>query len=216
MAHCIGPFAKRCKRVSKLNPRSRSTLTDSDLTRDLGFLDRIASGDEAAHGQLYDVHAPVVYGLALRLTSDTSEAEDVVTGVFRTVWEQPLDARTHGVTVRAWLIALCRRIAAERPRQPRLVVGSGSGRAAASAAREAREVVLALPTTEDMIRREHVQTALHDLPESEAAALDLVCFDGLSVYDAAQRLGVPSHSARALINAAMVSLRLALGPVSTP
>jgi RNA polymerase sigma-70 factor (ECF subfamily) len=194
-------------------------VTDSvspDLTRDLALLDRIADGDDVAQGLLYDVHAPLVYGLALRLTGDASEAEDVVTGVFRTVWQQPLEARTLGVGARAWLIALCRRIAAERPRQPRLVVGSGSGRATGGAARESREVVLTLPTAEDVVRREHVQTALHDLPESEATALDLVYFDGLSVYEAAQRLGIPSHSARALISAAMLSLRSKLRPAATP
>jgi RNA polymerase sigma-70 factor (ECF subfamily) len=190
-------------------------MTDSptpDLKRDADLLDRIAGGDDAALGALYDVHAPIVYGLALRLTGDVGEAEDVVTGVFRLVWQQPLDAGELGVSVRAWLIVLCRRVAAERPRQPRLVGKSATARSLPTAAREGHEIVLALPTVEDVLRREHVSAALAELPESERAALDLVFFDGLSVYDAAQRLGIPSHSARALIGYSMHLLRTTLRP----
>ncbi len=86
----------------------------------------------------------------------------------------------------------------------------------ARASRDGREMVLALPTVEDVVRREHVQAAMLDLQPSESSALDLVFFDGLSVYDAAQRLGIPSHSARALISSAMQNLRSTLRPVAIP
>jgi DNA-directed RNA polymerase specialized sigma24 family protein len=89
---------------------------------------------------------------------------------------------------------------------------SATARSLPTAAREGHEIVLALPTVEDVLRREHVSAALAELPESERAALDLVFFDGLSVYDAAQRLGIPSHSARALIGYSMHLLRTTLRP----
>jgi RNA polymerase sigma-70 factor (ECF subfamily) len=178
------------------------------------LLERITSGDDAALGVLYDAHAPVLFGLALRLTGDGQDAEDVVASVFRAVWQEPLETRGCGVTVRAWLVSLCRRIAGERPRQPRLVSSTNAGRSSSPATGEVAEYVLALPSAEDAVRRDRVNAAMEELRPEERQVLDLVYLDGLTVEDVAQRLALSSHSARQLVNSAMHALRLALRPAA--
>ena len=53
-----------------------------------GLLRRLARGEQAALGEIYDLYAGLVHGLALRVLRDASEAEDVVQEVFVQVWRQ--------------------------------------------------------------------------------------------------------------------------------
>src|ERR1700704_2359831 len=50
------------------------------------LLRRVARGDEAAFGKLYDLVAPRVYGLALRVLRDPAYAEEVAQEVLVEVW----------------------------------------------------------------------------------------------------------------------------------
>ncbi|MBV6522672.1 MAG: ECF RNA polymerase sigma factor SigL [Gemmatimonadaceae bacterium] len=189
-------------------------FTSGELERDAALLDRVENGEEAAHGLLYDRHAAVVYGYALRLTGDVDDAADLVCAVFRTVWQQPSGGRSAGLTVRAWLTGLCRQAANERPRQPRLMGGTGFARIGAFAG-DQNDCVLPLMSAEAVQRRDRVQTALGGLNELSAAALELVFFDGLSVLDAAQRMGIAPPTARALLSTAMHELRDSLRTMET-
>lgn len=189
-------------------PRLGARLVpDPHVTPEHQLLDRITAGDDAALGALYDVHAPVLYGFALRLTGDAAEADSVVTSVFRTVWQEPLNLRRCGVSMRAWLVGICRRAAGDRPRQPRLMSDAPPRASIVTGARDSADGVLALAGAQDILRRERVTAALEKLMPDERTALDLVYFDGLSIDDAAQRLAIPTPSARALVHSAMLTLR---------
>ena len=54
------------------DPHAHGEPTDVALVRD------VAAGSETALASLYDRHASLVFGAALRLTPDRSRAEDVV------------------------------------------------------------------------------------------------------------------------------------------
>ncbi|MFN7971930.1 MAG: sigma-70 family RNA polymerase sigma factor [Acidobacteriota bacterium] len=51
------------------------------VQRDRSLLRRLASGDVAALEQIYDAHADRLYRIALHVTRNRSDAEDVVQGV---------------------------------------------------------------------------------------------------------------------------------------
>ncbi|MFN8579852.1 MAG: sigma-70 family RNA polymerase sigma factor [Gemmatimonadaceae bacterium] len=176
------------------------------------LLDRITAGDDGALGQLYDAHAPVLYGLALRLTGDPGDASDLVASVFRRAWEDSMQMRSAGLSDRAWLVARCRQLAKERPRQPRLVPSPPSpSRALATGTGDGADV-LPLPPSGDIVRRDRVLSALDSLTISERQVLDLVYLDGFTVDDVAQRMTLSTHAARGLVNSAMDSLRRSLQP----
>ena len=50
---------------------------------------RMAGGDQAALGELYDQFGSFVFGLAARVIGDRHAAEDVTQDVFVTIWERP-------------------------------------------------------------------------------------------------------------------------------
>lgn len=54
---------------------------------DAELMARVAPKEESALAALYDRHAAKVYGLALRVTGDPREAEEVVQDVFLRLWQ---------------------------------------------------------------------------------------------------------------------------------
>lgn len=65
---------------------------------------RVAAGDLAALGVLYDRYGRLTYGLAHRLLGDQACAEDVVQDVFLTLWQDARSLAHGGPGVRAWLV----------------------------------------------------------------------------------------------------------------
>jgi RNA polymerase sigma-70 factor (ECF subfamily) len=73
----------------------------------------LAAGDEAALGEVYDAYAPLVFGLALRITRSREAAEDVTQEVFAFLWERPLAFDPVKGPLRSWLGTLAHRRAVE-------------------------------------------------------------------------------------------------------
>ena len=82
---------------------------------------RVAEGDERALTELYDSTSRIVYGLALRILGDSSNAEDVTLDVYLQVWRTAGTYDPERGRVSSWLITLTRSraIDALRSRQAR-------------------------------------------------------------------------------------------------
>lgn len=104
--------------------RSWDDVTDEQV------LAGVAAGDLEAVGVLYDRHAALVFGLAVRLTRDHAVAADVVQQVFVTVWLRADTFSADRGDVRGWLLDITRRCVAEvwraRP-ELRLAAASAPG-----------------------------------------------------------------------------------------
>jgi RNA polymerase sigma factor (sigma-70 family) len=81
--------------------------------RDEEFRLRLAAGDDAALGEVYDLFAPVVYGLAVRVTADAEAARDVTQEVFTELWCKPLAFDPQRGSLRTWLAMLAHRRAVD-------------------------------------------------------------------------------------------------------
>lgn len=77
-------------------------MLDSEL------IAKIARGQQASLGALYDLHGGLLHGILTRMLGDRQEAEDVLHEVFIEVWEHAGDYDPSRGSVRAWLVMRAR------------------------------------------------------------------------------------------------------------
>ena len=95
----------------------RSIDTGIPQPTDRELLARLHSRDTAAFALLYDRHAPMAFGAAIRLLGDPSTAEAAVEAIFLALWRGTPDIEAAHPPVRSWLLAQRIR-SARRPGSP--------------------------------------------------------------------------------------------------
>ena len=164
-------------------------------------LRRLTDGDQSALGELYDTHAALVNGLALRILRDPTDAEDVVQEVFVQVWRQADRFDPARGCFEAWLCTIARTRALDRLRRRMArredVVESAPGPTCGPSPVEALAV----------------RQALECLSADQRRALELAYYDGLTQSEIATRLAEPLGTIKTRIRTAMIRLRDVLGPV---
>jgi RNA polymerase sigma-70 factor (ECF subfamily) len=159
-------------------------------------LRRLAQGDASALAELYDRHAGLAFGLALRVLRDRTEAEDVVQEAFVQVWRQATRYDPARGTPEAWLCAIVRTRAIDRLRR-RL-----SRREQPEAPEPARAA--ATPDPEGTLA---VRKAMQILSPDQRRALELAYYEGLTQSEIARRLDEPLGTIKTRIRTAMIRLR---------
>jgi len=164
----------------------------------------MASGEQAALGELYDRFARVAYGLALRIVCDHGLAEDVVQEAFLSVWRAAGRFDRRQGSARSWLLMLVHRRALDLVRgNDRDRAGDDSDRAHTSRrnGRSASEAA-ALDT-----ERRTVEAALASLSTKERIVLELAYYGGYSQQEIAARLGLPIGTVKSQTSEALRRLR---------
>ena len=173
------------------------------------LVERVARGDEESLRALYDAVAPLVLGLASAILQDESEAEETLVDVFVQVWRQAERFDPARGSVVAWVAMLARTRAIDRRR------------------RRARDVVIALPATDDRLGRhtlrepgpdpaaafqgtqdrERMRRAVDSLPAEQRRAIEAAFYGGLSHTEVARALGEPLGTIKTRIRAGLAALR---------
>ena len=161
--------------------------------RDL--IDRARRGDSDAMHRLVDRYAQPLYGAAVYLTRNRSDAADAVQETLLAM-VRSIDRFRGESTFRTWLWAILIRQAARirRQRQPQSAMpeGASGGEAAAT----------------DL--RMDIHAALMRLPDDHRDVLMLREFQGLSYDEMARALGVPRGTIESRLNHAQAALRRGL------
>ncbi|WP_406861541.1 sigma-70 family RNA polymerase sigma factor [Streptomyces sp. HUAS MG47] len=97
---------------------------DTPPRRDRRMQQRLARGEAAALGELYDRYASLVHNLAHRVLDDDAAADRVTREVFGHVWEHPDAYDPKQGSLRAWLAHLTRRQAVQRLRETEAGAGT--------------------------------------------------------------------------------------------
>jgi len=161
---------------------------------------RLAAGDEQALSEVYDLYAPLVHGLARRVTGDQEAARDVTQEVFASLWERPLAFNPERGSLRGWIATLAHRRAVDwvrREARRRRPLPEPEPSAAESGADEpvlARELA------------SQVKEALNTLPAPLRDALELAFYRGLTYREVAVTLGIPEGTAKSRIRSALIQL----------
>lgn len=98
----------------KMDVEPPASDTDSQLK---ALLESIKSYDEAALAELYDLTVERVYSLAMVMTGNASDAEEVVGDVYLKVWQRATQYQAERGKVMTWLLVTCRSQALDLLRQ---------------------------------------------------------------------------------------------------
>jgi RNA polymerase sigma-70 factor, ECF subfamily len=170
---------------------SRTGEVGSDqATSDEPLIRAIAAGDRHAMHVLYVRHSVRAYRFVLRLTNDSSLAEDLVSEVFLDVWRgaEGFKAKSQ---VSTWMLAIARHkaLSALRPRSDEQLD-------------EDTAAVMADPTDDSETtannrdRSAIVQQCLSQLSALHREVLDLVYYHEKSVDEVAEIVGAPANTVK--------------------
>ena len=182
-----------------------------DRVVDRETVQRMAEGDAEALTTVYDRHIRSVFGLAMRVLENQSEAEDLVQEVFSQAWAQAKRYDATRGSVASWLLMIARSRAIDRLR---------SRRAKPDSAPFSHDTaVVDLP--EPALGAEHrvltaeaaarLRAALTVLPLTQRVAIELAYFEGLTQTEIAERLEQPLGTVKTRIRTGLLTLREALG-----
>jgi RNA polymerase sigma-70 factor (ECF subfamily) len=184
---------------------SRS-VQEPDSELEARLISRIADGDDAAFGLLYERFAASLYGMAFRMMNDAKEAEDVLQEGFTYIWRKAASYDSSRSTPFAWAVMIVRNKAIDRlrvrQRQERL-----HDRVNTEGAffQEKDENSADQPTLRE--RGALVRSALQQIPNEQRQALELSFFAGLTHEEIAERLATPLGTIKARIRRGLLRLR---------
>ncbi|MEU1461279.1 sigma-70 family RNA polymerase sigma factor [Streptomyces sp. NPDC005727] len=151
---------------------------------------RLARGEAAALGELYDRFASLVHSLAHRVLGDERAADGVTREVFAHVWEHPDSYDPKQGPLRSWVAQVTRRLAVQRLRATESAAlppgESGSPEELESLESKVRRASVAA-------RADYI---VHSMPAPLRAALELAYFQRRDYRQAAADLGVTEDEAR--------------------
>ncbi len=177
----------------------------SDDAEDEVLVAAMAAGDRAALATLYERHASLLLGLALRIVRERREAEDLLHDVFLEAWRTAKDFDPKRGRVRTWLAIRMRSRALDLQKSARVSRNTGDGG-------------LELLVDEgDAASPDHgrVRRALAELGTDQRRVLELAYFEGLSCTEIAERVAIPVGTVKSRIAAGLDRLRsglLSAGP----
>src|SRR3989449_5896300 len=166
---------------------------------------RLKAGDERALGELYDVLAPWVLGLAFRILQDVDEAEEVVGEVFVQVWRRIDQHDSRRGPLVPWILSIARNRSLDALRRRRRWWRKverwerARGAGGAEAGGPGGDVEPAPAPQEASVPgwpvHREVHAALEALPEEQRGVGLLASFEGLTHTEPGPRLGPPRVSA---------------------
>ncbi len=166
---------------------------------------QVAAGQIGGLETLYDRYHAMAYALALRITTETGLAEDVVQDSFLGVWRNAGRYAEAKGSVRGWLLAIVRHRAIDAIRRNHNGVALGD---------ESEEPLPAALTVPDIwsevagrLDAERVRGALVHLPPAQREAIELAYFDGLTQREISTRTGAPLGTVKSRMRLGLVALR---------
>lgn len=191
-------------------PAPSTTSVQLRSSDDLALVRRIADGDAAALGELYDRFAGMLLALARRILGPAGDAEEVLQESLVQVWNQAERYDAERSSVSTWLILILRSRALDRLRSR-----SARARTAEAAAAQPPPIDTSSAAEQHVFhreRRERVRAVLAELPDEQRRVIELAFYEGLSQSEIAVRTGAPLGTVKTRALLGMKKLRQALRP----
>ena len=167
----------------------------------------LKAGQTAALGILYDRHAGLVYGIALKVLENPQEAEDLTQDIFLNFVKIGSYEPSRG-SLRTYLAILTRSRAVDRVRS------RSNTRELLQKWGHSREEETATDSLLEKVSRseqsQEVKAALAQLSDEQQQILRMAYYDGLSQSEIANQLEIPLGTVKARARRGLLKLRQAL------
>lgn len=172
----------------------------------LSLLDEIIDGKPDALGALYDLSVDALKALVLRLVRNHADSDDVLSEVYRQVWERPRQYQPERGPVMAWLFVIARTRALDLLRKRRNNMDLASISPSAQEVSDAPE-----PAADDLLQSiqesSHIHRALLQLSADQRRMLDLAYFQDMSHQEIADSTGMALGTVKSHIRRGQQALK---------
>ena len=177
------------------------SATASDL--DLVTLLRVQPADGIA--ALYDRYGRLVFSMALRVVQDRGAAEEITQDVFMRCWRNLDRYQPSQGSLASWLLSITHNRAIDELRSRR---GKDARREISDDELQPQAAID--PGFDEALLRGEIQQALLLLPAAQRDVIELVCWNGLTRREIAERLRLPLGTVHTRLRLGMEKLRESL------
>lgn len=175
----------------------------NDQSRIIRLVERAASGDIEAFGNLYTIYVERIYRYVFYQVKDKMTAEDITEEVFIKAWRAIDSCKGRGETFSSWLYRIAHNYTIDvlRSRQKRL-------------ARETEvtaDVSYSKQEAEVRLKRQELLEAVARLPQNQKQVIILKFIEGLDNQEIGQVMNKNQGAIRVLQMRALAALRQRLG-----
>lgn len=183
----------------------KQAITDEDL------LLRVARGDQAAFGSLFDRFSGLVFGVVKRVVRDPSQSEEVAQEVLVEVWRTATRFDPGRGSAQTWILTMAHRRAIDRVRSEQASRDRTDRIGQRDQVRAFDEVA-----EEVELRFEHqqVRDALSALTDLQREAVELAYYGGYTYREVAELLDTPLGTIKTRMRDGLIRLRDAMGVAS--
>jgi RNA polymerase sigma-70 factor (ECF subfamily) len=176
---------------------------NNDQSRIIRLVERAASGDIEAFGNLYTIYVEQIYRYVFYQVKDKMTAEDITEEVFIKAWRAIDSCKGRGETFSSWLYRIAHNCTIDvlRSRQKRL-------------ARETEvtaDVSYSKQEAEVRLKRQELLEAVARLPQNQKQVIILKFIEGLDNQEIGQVMNKNQGAIRVLQMRALATLRQRLG-----
>jgi RNA polymerase sigma-70 factor (ECF subfamily) len=179
-----------------------------EAREDARLLAMVAEGDQGGFAALYRRRSGLIYSLLVRMLVNEMEAQEVMQDAFVQIWRRAPRFDSERSSPVAWMIMIARGLAMDRLR-------ARSRRKAGQAAYEREIASLELeikgkgPTEREELA-DFCASALNQLPDEQAHAVQLAFIRGWTQEEIARSIGEPLGTVKARIRRGLLALRKTL------
>jgi RNA polymerase sigma-70 factor (ECF subfamily) len=172
---------------------------------DAALMARVALGEEAAVGELYDRFGSLVYRMAYQALPSQPEAEDAVQEVFVRLWRTAARYDESRSALVTWVMLISRRHLVDKLRRTKARVKAGSLDQPQSQAVQAIEDTRRNIDTDE--RMKVLMKRIESLPELQRTVVTRAYLGGQTLRQIGEELNTPLGTIKSALSRALVRLR---------
>jgi RNA polymerase sigma-70 factor (ECF subfamily) len=173
-----------------------------------GLLAATARGERAAFARLYELSAPKLFGVALRIVRREDWAEDVLQECYVRIWRHAGEYRPGLASPMTWMASIVRNRCLDWLRRPSAEVADEEGVLVATAESANPGPLAELERLSDA---QALARCLQELEAKQRQAIALAFFEGLSHSELSRHMREPLGTVKTWVRRGLLRLKSCLG-----